>query len=82
MPTQEITRIGAHSFPAAPLQALLRARAARLGISSTAFGDRLGLSSSAAQRLMCAQLLTATQADRLACALGLHPSAIWPQWFG
>ena len=66
-------------FPAAPLIDLLdrsrRQRSMRAVIASAAV-DRRTL-----ERLRHRTQLRADSADRLAAALGAHPSELWPDWF-
>lgn len=40
---------------------------------------RLGITVSRIEKLRAAGL-TASDADRLACAAGFHPTEIWPSW--
>lgn len=50
------------------------------GGSSTEVAVRVGRTTRTVERWRTAGL-TLDAADRAACALGVHPSAIWPDWY-
>lgn len=65
----ERMRMRRRSLPAAPL-------VAQLASIRGQYGD------SPQERAIHRGLLSEYMADELACGIGLHPSAIWPEWFG
>lgn len=68
-------------FPAAPALRLLRARADRDNVPLTELGQRLRLPRRTLHRVLASSNVRWDTADRLAVALGRHPSEIWPGWF-
>lgn len=67
-------------LPAQPAQAALR-RLLRGGDDLSALADVLRLDRSTLHRLLCRDRLRYDAADRIAVALGRHPSELWPEWF-
>lgn len=47
----------------------------------TALAETLGISRQSVHRYMNGQLIRRCDADRFAVRLGLHPCALWPNWF-
>jgi lambda repressor-like predicted transcriptional regulator len=69
------------TFPAEPVRQLLLARADAHSITLTEVGDILGLPRRTLHRLLASSRLRWDAADRVAIALGHHPSELWPGWF-
>ncbi len=69
------------TFPAEPARQLLLARADVHNITLTELGDILGLPRRTLHRLLASPRLRWDAADRVAVALGRHPSELWPGWF-
>jgi lambda repressor-like predicted transcriptional regulator len=59
----------------------LQERAARAGISVTELCAVLGLPRRTMHRVLRSDRMRWDTADRMAVALGHHPSEIWPDWF-
>jgi plasmid maintenance system antidote protein VapI len=69
------------TFPTAPAAAVLRRICREQGIATTELAARLGLPHRAVRHCLESPQILAGTADRLACALGRHPSELWPDWF-
>jgi lambda repressor-like predicted transcriptional regulator len=69
------------TFPAEPARQLLLARADLHNLTLTEVGDILGLPRRSLHRLLASSRLRWDAADRVAVALGHHPSELWPTWF-
>ena len=70
----------AKAFATAPIRALLTARADARDLTVTDLADILRLPRRTLHRILTAQQLRWDTADRVAIALGHHPSEIWPTW--
>lgn len=78
----------ARRYPLQPVADLLGIELGRIGGSQpgqplaglAALAERLGISHTMAQRLNT-EGLSYGQADEYAVGLGLHPSALWPEWW-
>ena len=74
-------------LPTEPIRVLLAAHVRAVGMQAAArsFAERLSLSERQAWRRLYRALrdrtLPVREADELACWLGLHPGAVWPQWW-
>lgn len=71
----------ATTFPAEPARRLVLERAERHNLTLTEIGDVLGLPRRTLHRLLASPRLRWDAADRVAVALGHHPSELWPGWF-
>ncbi len=71
----------AATFPAEPVRKLLLARADTHDMTLTEVGDILGVPRRTMHRLLSSSRLRWDAADRIAVALGHHPSELWPGWF-
>ena len=69
------------SFPALPARTRLLQRAAAHDIPLTELCDVLGLPRRTLHRVLASDRLRWDAADRVAVALGAHPSELWPDWF-
>ncbi len=69
------------TFPAEPVRRLLLARAEAYDVTLTEVGDALGLPRRTLHRVLASPHLRWDAADRIAVALGHHPSELWPGWF-
>ena len=69
------------TFPAEPARQLLRDRAEIHDITLTEVGEVLGLPRRTLHRVLASSTLRWDAADRVAIALGRHPSELWPSWF-
>lgn len=68
-------------YPAGPARARLRAHADDSGQSLPDLADALGLPLRTLNRVLGATRIRWNTADRVAVALGSHPSELWPDWF-
>ena len=73
--------MSAGTVPSEPARLLLRARAELNDVPMTEVGDVLGLPRRTLHRLLASSQLRWDTADRVAVALGQHPSELWPDWF-
>jgi lambda repressor-like predicted transcriptional regulator len=71
----------AASFCTEPARRLLLALADAHNITLTEVGDVLGLPRRTLHRVLASSRLRWDAADRVAVALGHHPSELWPDWF-
>lgn len=71
----------ATSFSSEPARRLLLARADVHNATLTEVGDTLGLPRRTLHRVLASSRLRWDAADRVAVALGHHPSELWPAWF-
>jgi lambda repressor-like predicted transcriptional regulator len=78
--TQVSTR-GVPFFPAAPARRLLARVVADCDGNLSAASVALHVDRSTLHRLLSRDRLRSDAADRIAVALGRHPSELWPQWF-
>lgn len=69
------------TYPAEPARRLLLAHAERHDVTLTEVGDVLGLPRRTLYRALAGPELRWDAADRIAVALGRHPSELWPNWF-
>ena len=69
------------TYPTEPARQLLHAHAARHDVPLTEVGDVLGLPRRTLYRALTGPRLRWDAADRIAIALGKHPSELWPTWF-
>jgi predicted transcriptional regulator len=75
--------MGARGFFAAePAQRAVTRLATELQADATELAAVLQLDRSTLFRLMRGRRLRYDAADRIAVALGRHPSELWPDWFG
>lgn len=70
------SRKGAETYPAGPLRELIERRAAEAGSRKQLF-SALGLSSDGWNKRVS---VTASLVDRVCCALGVHPTALYPDF--
>ena len=68
------------TYAAGPAQKLILRRAELLNLSLTDLADILRLPRRTLVRLLSQPRLRWDTADRVAVALGYHPSEIWPTW--
>lgn len=68
-------------LPAKPLHELIN-RERRSGASLSDLGIRWAVDRRTLQRLLVKAFVRGDSADRMAAAMGRHPSEIWPEWFG
>ena len=68
-------------YPAGPARAALLALADDRGATLTEIGEALRLPRRTLHRILASSWLRWDTADRVAIALGRHPSEIWPEWF-
>lgn len=69
------------TFPVQPAARALATYARRHGLSQRDLPGALGLPVYLVRQCFEGRWLRAANADRLACALGRHPSELWPEWF-
>jgi lambda repressor-like predicted transcriptional regulator len=69
------------SFPAEPARRALRALLADRQASVVATAATIGVDPTTLHRLFTRDLIRYDAADRIAVALGHHPSELWPEWF-
>lgn len=69
------------SFPAEPARRALRALLADTQASIVATAGAIGVDPTTLHRLFTRDLIRYDAADRVAVALGHHPSELWPEWF-
>lgn len=79
---QQTTQALGSFFPAGPAQLAVARLADNLQADATELGEVLRLDRSTLYRLMRRRRLRYDAADRIAIALGRHPSELWPDWFG
>ncbi|GAC1442399.1 MAG: hypothetical protein NVSMB55_13010 [Mycobacteriales bacterium] len=70
------------SFSAQPARQLMLDRAAHEQVPLTELAQRLRLPRRTLHRVLGSSELRWDTADRVAVALGRHPSELWPGWFG
>lgn len=68
-------------FPAAPARQLVLAVARERRLGTAELARYLGVDRRTLQRLFSREEISWLLADRLAVACGLHPCAVWPEWF-
>ena len=73
--------VGSRSFPAEPVHRRLLQRADDRNMPVVELCEVLGLPRRTMHRILSCERLRWDVADRVAIALGLHPSAVWPEWF-
>jgi lambda repressor-like predicted transcriptional regulator len=73
--------VGARWFDAKPARAAIERRAADRDVGTRELAIDLGLDRRTVQRLLLRDRLRSDTADRIAVALGKHPSELWPEWF-
>lgn len=71
----------ARSYPAAPILAILQVRSQQRQVGIDELADTLRVPPRTLQRTLTRHTLRWDTADRLAIALGHHPSELWPDWF-
>ncbi len=69
------------SFAAGPARLLVARVVADCDGSVTAASDVLRVDRGTLHRLLRRDRLRSDAADRIAVALGRHPSELWPEWF-
>ncbi|HEV2890301.1 MAG TPA: helix-turn-helix domain-containing protein [Frankiaceae bacterium] len=69
------------SFPAEPARRALRALLADRQDSIVATAAAIGVDATTLHRLFTRDVIRYDAADRVAVALGHHPSELWPEWF-
>lgn len=68
-------------WPSGPLLELLERHGAPLGLSGAGYARLTGVvSERTITRWRAGTPVSTVLADRVACALGVHPSFIWPDW--
>jgi lambda repressor-like predicted transcriptional regulator len=74
-------RSDAVRFSTRPVLDRLQQRAAKSGVTFTELWNVLGLPRRTMHRVVRSEGLRWDTADRVAVAMGHHPSEIWPEWF-
>jgi lambda repressor-like predicted transcriptional regulator len=77
----QVSMRGAPFFPAAPARQLVARVIADCDGNLTAASVTLQVNRSTLHRLLSRDRLRSDAADRIAVALGRHPSELWPEWF-
>ena len=77
----QVGTTGAPFLPAAPARRLLARVVADCDGNLTAASLALQVDRSTLHRLLSRNRLRSDAADRIAVALGRHPSELWPDWF-
>jgi len=68
-------------FAADPARARLETAARNRGLAIVALSVELGIPRRTVCRILAGSRIRWTTADRVAVALGHHPSELWPEWF-
>lgn len=68
-------------FAAAPARARLEKAARSRGLAIVALSNELGIPRRTLCRILAGARIRWITADRVAVALGHHPSELWPEWF-
>jgi lambda repressor-like predicted transcriptional regulator len=74
-------QLGAATFPARPVRLLLQHRMLHDGASLPEVAASVQIPLRTLHRVLHAERLSWTVADRCAVALGYHPCQLWPEWF-